>query len=107
VNVKINHSAETVEGAFDVNLKSVETRYNKLVNQANKDCCSPSEFGDRMQKQDSVDAVLSRKYRGHDSSLWGRLQGLHDNIRYWDVDNGGLSEDGEIEVADIKSRYND
>lgn len=49
------------------------------------------------------DAVLQKKYRGHDMEFWGKLQALHDSPTYWT--STGLTTFGKQYVNKLISKY--
>lgn len=50
-----------------------------------------------------VDALLQPEYRGHGIDFWGSIQGLHDNIEYWDED--GVTRAGRAKARNLIKLY--
>ena len=50
----------------------------------------------------SLDVVLQKQYRGHETSFWRGLQNLHDEGNYWKI--GGLTERGKKYVEELKEK---
>lgn len=52
---------------------------------------------------DSLDSVLKKKYRGHDSLFWARLQQLHDAKENWNDE--GITKEGVRNVKRLEEWF--
>lgn len=53
-----------------------------------------------------LDDMLLEEYRGHEVEFWERLQGLHDESKFWDGgDELWITMDGYHEVADMADQF--
>lgn len=57
----------------------------------------------KMNDKDSLDSMLSAKYRGHDISFWLKLQELHDGERNWNAI--GLTVEGKYSVMVLRKIF--
>jgi hypothetical protein len=59
----------------------------------------PDDNADELNSKVGLDNVLKKKYTGHPTIFWLRLQNLHDNKHFWD--EKGLNDHGVRQVKKV------